>query len=60
MAIVQHLDHGVKAIMKDGNTYTGDIIIGDDGMHSVVRKQMHVLGNASSPGYFDRDEYSSM
>lgn len=57
---VQHLDHGVQAITKDGNTYTGDIIIGADGMHSVVRKQMHILGNASSPGYFDRDEYSSM
>ena len=57
---VQPLEHGVQAITKDGSTYTGDIIIGADGMHSAVRKQMHILGNTQSSGYFDRDEYSSM
>ena len=48
-----------RAITQDGYKYKGDIIIGADGMHSVVRKQMHRLGKALSPGTFEEDEYSS-
>lgn len=57
---IQPMEDGVRAIAEDGSTYTGHILIGADGMHSSVRKQMHTLGNNSSPGHFDQDEYSSM
>ncbi|RHZ50373.1 FAD-dependent oxidoreductase [Aspergillus thermomutatus] len=33
-------DYGVTAYFKDGTTFTGDIIVGADGAHSAVRKQL--------------------
>ena len=56
---IEQMKDGTRAITQDGCSYEGDIIIGADGMHSSVRKKMHCLGNIMSPGYFDRDEYSS-
>jgi 2-polyprenyl-6-methoxyphenol hydroxylase-like FAD-dependent oxidoreductase len=56
---MEQKEDGVRVTTQDGYSYEGDIIIGADGMHSSVRKSMHNLGNSLSPGYFDRDEYSS-
>lgn len=57
---IEQTNNGVRAITKDGSEYAGDIIIGADGMHSSVRKVMHILGqNTSAPVHFDKDEYSS-
>lgn len=44
-------EEGVKAIMKDGSTYTGDILIGADGIHSTVRSEMWRLAENRFPGY---------
>ena len=56
---IERMDKGIRAITQDGYNYEGDIIVGADGIHSSVRKQMHRLGKALSPGYFDQDEYAS-
>jgi 2-polyprenyl-6-methoxyphenol hydroxylase-like FAD-dependent oxidoreductase len=56
---LEQAENGVRVITQDGCSYAGDIVIGADGMHSPVRKQMHCLANILSPGYFDMDEYSS-
>ncbi|KAK6210531.1 putative secondary metabolism biosynthetic enzyme [Pestalotiopsis sp. IQ-011] len=51
-------ENGVRVVTKDGSSYEGDILIGADGVHSAVRKEMHRLAHISSPGYFDKDEYA--
>ncbi|CEI63201.1 unnamed protein product [Fusarium venenatum] len=55
---LEHSDDKVIVTTQDGCTYEGDIVIGADGMHSLVRKEMHRLAHKLSPGYFDKDEYS--
>ncbi|RYO66870.1 hypothetical protein AA0113_g4951 [Alternaria arborescens] len=37
---VEHESEGVKVCTKDGSTYTGDFVVGADGVHSAVRKEM--------------------
>ena len=39
--IAYHQDHaGITAHLEDGHTVSGDVLIGADGIHSVVREQM--------------------
>lgn len=46
---------------EDGSRYTGDIVVGADGVHSVLRKEMQRNSLESSPGRFhaDKDDGSS-
>jgi 2-polyprenyl-6-methoxyphenol hydroxylase-like FAD-dependent oxidoreductase len=37
---VEHEPEGVKFYTKDGSTYTGDFVVGADGVHSAVRQEM--------------------
>ncbi len=37
---VEHSDEVVSVECKDGSTYTGDLVIGADGVHSIVRQEM--------------------
>ncbi|EXJ64468.1 hypothetical protein A1O7_00804 [Cladophialophora yegresii CBS 114405] len=40
---VSRIDHNHKAATvqcKDGTTYTGDVVVGADGVHSIVRQEM--------------------
>ncbi|KAJ6506769.1 FAD binding domain-containing protein [Mycena sanguinolenta] len=56
---VTPLANGVQVTTKDGVTYTGDILVGADGVHSTIRKEMWRLGDELSPGRFpqaDRDD----
>ncbi|KAI1432416.1 hypothetical protein GGR50DRAFT_688958 [Xylaria sp. CBS 124048] len=53
-------EKGIRAFMRDGSSYDGDILIGADGMHSAVRKAMHKLGKSMSPGSFAADEYAEV
>lgn len=41
-----------KVVVKteDGSLYTGDILVGADGVHSQVRSEMWRLANEQSPG----------
>jgi len=49
-------DKGVKAITQDGSVYTGDIIVGADGIHSTVREEMWRIANTLTPGYIPSSE----
>lgn len=53
---VQHKDEGVVVKTSDGNSYEGDLVIGADGIHSVVRTEMWRTANEESPGYIPVDE----
>ncbi len=37
---VEHSDEVVSVECNDGSTYTGDLVIGADGVHSIVRQEM--------------------
>ncbi len=50
---------GVQVVTKDGQTFSGDILIGADGIHSVIREKMWEMAKAIQPGYFPPDEMSS-
>lgn len=41
---------------EDGSTYTGDIVVGADGVHSAVRKEMQRNSLESSPNGFQADK----
>ncbi|EKG19712.1 Monooxygenase FAD-binding protein [Macrophomina phaseolina MS6] len=57
---VKQLANGVQVTTKDGSTYTGDILVGADGIHSTVRKEMWRLGDELSPGYFPKSDQTSV
>jgi 2-polyprenyl-6-methoxyphenol hydroxylase-like FAD-dependent oxidoreductase len=56
VAKVQLEQGGVKAITVDGQTYVGDILVGADGIHSIVREEMWRLSEKVSPGYVPATE----
>ena len=47
---------GVSVQTQDGDTFAGDIIVGGDGIHSTVRKEMWRIADEISPGFFPEDE----
>lgn len=58
---VQHVelvDDGVLVKTSDGSVYTGDILIGADGIHSTVRKEMWRIANDMSPGWISPSDYT--
>jgi 2-polyprenyl-6-methoxyphenol hydroxylase-like FAD-dependent oxidoreductase len=52
------IKNGIKAYTKEGKCFTGDIVVGADGIHSVVREEMWRIGMKCSPGYFPDNETS--
>jgi 2-polyprenyl-6-methoxyphenol hydroxylase-like FAD-dependent oxidoreductase len=46
----------VTAIAADGTKYTGDILVGADGIHSQVRQEMWRIADEISPGYIPSSE----
>ncbi len=44
-------DSGVEVLTKDGEVYFGDIVIGADGVHSIVRKEMRRVAAKVSPNH---------
>ncbi|OAX79561.1 hypothetical protein ACJ72_06119 [Emergomyces africanus] len=57
---VELLHDGVSVTTTDGNVYSGDILVGCDGIHSKVRQEMVRLANELSPGYFPAREFDNM
>ncbi|KAJ5013285.1 FAD-dependent monooxygenase andE [Colletotrichum sp. SAR 10_99] len=49
---------GVVVTTKDGTTYTGDILVGGDGVHSKVREEMWRIASVSDPNAFPPEERS--
>ncbi|KAI1843270.1 hypothetical protein JX266_010624 [Neoarthrinium moseri] len=56
VANIKQIDGGVEVSSQDGYMIRGAIVIGADGIHSVVRSEMFRLGNELQPGYFEPDQ----
>lgn len=59
---VEQGSNGVKVETKDGPNYTGEILVGADGIHSAVRREMWRLADDEQPGAFpirEREEVST-
>ena len=52
---IQQKSDGVTVTCQDGSSYTGDILVGADGVHSVVRKTMQDSIESEKPGATKRD-----
>ncbi len=50
---------GILIRTEDGDTFAGDIVVGADGVHSVVRREMRRIASQLSPGYFPAEEQKS-
>lgn len=46
----------VRVETSDGQSYSGDILIGADGIHSKVRSEMWRLADSLEPGYIPASE----
>jgi 2-polyprenyl-6-methoxyphenol hydroxylase-like FAD-dependent oxidoreductase len=53
---INPLDGGVEVVTTDGTHITGSLVIGGDGVHSIVRAEMFRLSQELQPGYFSPDE----
>lgn len=49
LAEIKSTDDGVVVTCADGSSYTGSFVIGADGVHSAVRRQMRRLAIAEDP-----------
>ncbi|KAJ0310237.1 hypothetical protein Brms1b_008831 [Colletotrichum noveboracense] len=54
---VDIMESSAHVTTKDGQVFSGDIVVGADGIHSTVRKEMW---RNAPPGYFPHDEYSKV
>lgn len=53
---VEQDSKGVRVETKDGDVFTGDILVGADGVHSTVRREMWRIADAEKPGLFPLKE----
>lgn len=51
---------GVVVKTADGSVYTGDILVGADGIHSQVRSEMWRLADELSPGWIPSNERNGL
>jgi 2-polyprenyl-6-methoxyphenol hydroxylase-like FAD-dependent oxidoreductase len=56
IARVELVEGGVKVSTIGGQNIHGSIIIGADGVHSTVRREMYRISEKLEPGYFPPDE----
>jgi hypothetical protein len=52
---IEQDESGASVHCKDGSTYTGDIVVGADGIHSAVRGLMQKHIEKSNPGATEKD-----
>lgn len=55
MKTVESAD-GIEVFFADGTSEKGDIVVGTDGIHSVVREAMWERANAVEPGLITVEE----
>ncbi|KAF2138917.1 uncharacterized protein K452DRAFT_320584 [Aplosporella prunicola CBS 121167] len=60
VAEVLQVEGEVKVRTGDDETVVGDILVGADGIHSNVRKEMWRIANSMEPGYIPTSEESAM
>ncbi|KAL4881328.1 hypothetical protein BJY04DRAFT_227936 [Aspergillus karnatakaensis] len=48
--------NGVSVQTQDGSTYNGNLVVGADGVHSLVRREMWRHAEAESPGLITAEE----
>ena len=53
---IKPIEGGIQVTTKDDRSYTGDILIGADGIHSIVRQEMRRIADATDPRYFEPGE----
>ena len=49
---VEQFSDGVRVFTADGCHISGELLVGADGIHSVVRRQMWELAGRVDPNYF--------
>lgn len=57
---VQNASSHVTVTTKTGNSYTGDMLVGADGIHSTVRQQMWQKSQEIDPTWIDPSEEKCM
>lgn len=56
---MEHLDGGIRVVCEDGGMFTGDLVIGADGIHSKTRKEMQKFAEETgSEGLINKDKNS--
>lgn len=50
----------LSVITSDGTTYTGDIVVGADGVHSVARTEMWRMADVQRPGFIPEQDKKAM
>jgi 2-polyprenyl-6-methoxyphenol hydroxylase-like FAD-dependent oxidoreductase len=56
---VESTETGVRVHTADKDVFTGDLVVGADGIHSVIRSEMKRIAAEVKPGYFKVDEEKS-
>lgn len=57
---IEHNDTGVRVFLVDGTTEEGDILIGADGVHSIVRTQMWDYASKFEPNTVPESDKSEL
>ena len=53
---LEQFHDSVKVICRDGTEYTGHVVVGCDGVNSIVRKEMWRLSDLEEPGRISQEE----
>ncbi|KAE8340703.1 hypothetical protein BDV24DRAFT_151823 [Aspergillus arachidicola] len=57
---IRRHDSHIEVVTSSGHEYTGDVVVGADGVHSVIRSEMWKLADALEPGRVSKREKRSM